>query len=411
MPPPRLARRVSRMLSFAIGSLALAAAPAPAARLNLALGEEMVGGAPPVTHPPAAEYFERPRSTFGGEAEQDAVLDVIAAGGAEVTYHLRYGRDFGPVPPAYAATNRPDALPALRELEARGIPWSAWVVVPFSDGYWATERNAALTRDAVVAFDAWAADHGLHPTGVNVDLESSSADTATLGRVARDPFAAARMLLGNLGPARQCAASRSYRELAGWIRDRGHAATVAVYPYLLDDVRDRRLALADAQDMPVPFPGDWDRLDFMTMRSTYTDGGLPDPGTPLQYAFARDARRLFGSAGGAFLGVPGDGPYAGARGLRELTRDIRAAAAFFPSPVGLYSAERAYLAYGEQPEIIAGLIAAAGEPLTGGAAARARIPTPATLLARGAFQTADALLAAVTRPLTGRAPNRWPGGC
>lgn len=431
----RMSGWTPRRTTLALPVLALAAAAiatptAAAARLDLAMGEEMEGAAMPVTGPPAAEYFERPRWKFGGDAQEDAVLEAVHAAGASITYHLRYRRDYGPVPPAYAATNQADALPSLRKLQARGIPWTAWITVPYTDGYWAAESNPERIREAVEAFDAWATAEDVKPAAISIDLESTVQDTAVLGAIGRDPLRAASVVTGNLDPARQCAAARAYRDdVVGWLREepRGYQVKAAVYPYLLDDLRDGDLALSDALDLPIAFPGEFDELGFMAMRSTYTDLGMPDPGPTLQTSYGRDARLRYGAGrGGLSLGVPGDGPYRNRPGRHDgrdaLLYDLRMAATATTGTIGLYSVEKVFRHHGAaggapEPALAEGLaavraaIAATDRPLTGWAARVAFIPSPNTLIVRGLLRAADAVLGDLTLPLTGQRPTRFAADC
>ncbi|MBJ7328836.1 MAG: hypothetical protein JHC95_03000 [Solirubrobacteraceae bacterium] len=381
----------------------IAPAAANATRVSFAMGEELASGVSPLANPPASLYYTDTRWKFGSDANESAVMDLLRDRDATVTYHLRYGRDFGPVPAGLPAPgNQPDALPSLRKLEARGIPWSAWLTVPYADGYWATEANGSQTRAAVVAFHEWAVANGLHPIAVSLDLEASAADTKTFGRAFRDPLRAATTMLGNLSPRRQCAAARFYRdEVVGWLKQRGYAVVAAAYPYVLDDLRDRDLALSDAMNLPLAFPGEFDTIGFMSMRTVFTEGGLPDPGRTLQSSYGADATRYYGPDAELILGVPGVGPYGGPNGRNALRQDIRTAAAVTRGGIGLYSVETVYRAYGGL-DAVGEMLDAGEDPLPGAATART---APAAQLARGAFQALDAVLGGFTRP------NRWPPAC
>ncbi|MBJ7328566.1 MAG: hypothetical protein JHC95_01645 [Solirubrobacteraceae bacterium] len=383
-------------------------ASAGAARLSFAMGEDLVSGASPLDDPPAGTYYTDARSRFGGDAAENAALDAVQAGGATLTFHLRHHRDFGSVPSDVASANRADALPTIRKIEERGIPWTAWLTVPYSDGYWTTERNGPQTLAAVRDFDAWARANGLAPSGVSLDLESSTADTKTFARAFRDPFATARTMTRNLGPNRQCVAARYLRdEVVGWLRRHGYSVVASVHPWVVDDVRNRDLAISDAMNLPVVMPGEFDSVGVMAMRSVFTGGGLPDPGPTLQSSYGRDARRAFGDSAHLVLGVPGFGPYGGPGGLRALIGDLRTAAASTTGSVGLFSLETVVRAYGG-PAAIGQLIAATEDPLPGTAS---RPPSAATRFDRAVYQALDGVLGPLTRVAAGRPPTRWPNPC
>lgn len=385
------------------------AAPPGASPVHLAAGEPVSGDAADfgdLLADPSGYYREPRRAAL----YTPAVWAMLRERGTTLSYHLRWRRDFGPVEPGQPRIE--DALPTLRAAAEHGVPITAWLVVPFTDGYWATEGNALMWRQVVEDFRAWAADHDLEFATVLLDFEASLQDTVRLGQLRRDPGSAIRAGWTGLGPRRQCRAARTYVELIRWIQRQGLRVHVAAYPMYIDDLLNGDTALADAFGLPYLAPGVADEVGFMTMRSVYVDFTGIDPGTHLQLSYARDIQRLFGAEGQHVLGVPGVPPY---HHLGNVVQDIRALAAVGHTQIGLYSLETTVDTFGEDG--LRAVLDAGLEPLSPAELDRVRAPTAGTVLARTAYQAGDAALGLVTPAASwgneGRPsrPNRWPAGC
>jgi hypothetical protein len=392
-----------RALVAAVMAFALLCPPAMANRgLELAAGEQFVGVPTGSFDHTDAGYWTERRDT---RIYTPALWRTLARTHTRLALHLRYGRDFGPTPSGMPRIE--DALPLLRAANRHGVPVTAWLVVPYADGYWAHERNAAPQATAVRSFVAWAREQRVHVEAVLLDLEASLQDTRTFGASGSDPMTTMQTLRANVGPAGQCAAIKSYAAIAGQIRAAGYDATTAAYPFLLDDVNDGNLALDDGLNAPVPLPGEFDEVGFMTMRSVYIGMTHIDPGPSLQASYQESIARWFPREGALDLGVAGAAPY---DDLDTLLDDVRTAATVSDRPVGLYSLESTVSAFGLRG--LRSVIAAAHHPYP-----TAPAVTPQARANRAYIRAEDAGVAAGTPPAlasrgeTPALPNAWPPRC
>ena len=338
---------------------------------------------------------------------------VLAENQVPLYFNLRYERDFGPVPPG--EPHRHDALPILREANRLGVPVWGWVLVPFSDGYWASESNAAEQFRAVKSLVGWARQEGVVLQGLALDPEPpvgtpQETSAALLGGAGE---AALPTLLGRpTNPAGQCAAWVAYEGIAHWAANHGVALSAAPMPTALDDLEDGRLALEDASDFVLPL-GPWHELFFQAYRSVFAYHAGVDPGPGIVTSYLRSARRQFWDVGQVSLGSAGRGPY---RRFRNLLHDVRLAATLHAREVPIYSLERTLRSYGG-PRALIRLVQAARHPFTGKLARAATAPTPEADAIRATIRANDAALAGAMPELTEKAgvgaqeANPWPGGC
>ncbi|HEX7245651.1 MAG TPA: hypothetical protein VF245_08820 [Solirubrobacterales bacterium] len=338
---------------------------------------------------------------------------VLADNRIPLYFNLRYKRDFGPVPPG--EPHRHDALPILREANRLGVPVWGWVLVPFSDGYWASEGNAAEQFRAVKSLVGWARREGVVLQGLALDPEPpvgtpQEASAALLGGAGE---AALPTLLGRpTNPAGQCAAWVAYENIGRWAANHGIALSAAPMPTALDDLEDGRLALEDASDFVLP-RGHWYQLFFQAYRSVFAYHAGVDPGPGIVTSYLRSARRQFWDTGQVSLGSAGRGPY---RRFRTLLHDVRLAATLHAREVPIYSLERTLRSYGG-PRALIRLVQAGRHPFTGKLARAATTPTPEADAIRATIRANDAALAGSMPELTAKAgvgaqeANPWPGGC
>jgi hypothetical protein len=327
-------------------------------------------------------------------------------------FNLRYRRDFGPVPAG--KPHRRDALKIIRTANRLGVPVWGWVLIPFSDGYWAWEGAAAEQFKAVKALVSWAREKRVQLQGLALDPEPRL----------RTPFESTAAIMGGRGggtfssvfqatidPAAQCAAWRGYARIPSWAKRHGVRVSAAPMPATLDDTGDGSLALQDAANFILPVAA-WDELYFQAYRSVSAYYSGHDPGPGLVSSYFRSAQREYGSVGQVSLGSSGRGPY---RRLSSLIGDVRLAATLGAREVPIYSLERTLRAYGG-PRSVTRLVRAAQRPFAGPAATRSIAPTPGARALRAAIRRADRAATANTRPITaGRGaslpPNPWPNGC
>jgi hypothetical protein len=327
-------------------------------------------------------------------------------------FNLRYRRDFGPVPPG--KPRRTDALRIIRTANRLGVPVWAWVLVPYTDGYWAWEGDSTQQFAAVRSLVSWAKAKHVRLRGLALDPEPRL----------RTPFETTSAIMGGgdnpifsalfkqaLDPVAQCAAWRGYARIVDWAKRRQIPIVAAPMPAALDDIEDRSLALQDAAGFILP-NAPWDDLYFQAYRSVFAYYSGHDPGPGIVSAYLRTARREFGSAGQVSLGSAGRGPY---RRFASLLNDVRLAATLGAREVPIYSLERTLRSYGG-PSALTRLVHAAQHPYLGPAASRSTATTVGARALRGAVHRADRAATASTpeasaaRGAALRA-NSWPGGC
>lgn len=327
-------------------------------------------------------------------------------------FNLRYKRDFGPVPPG--KPHRHDGLKIIRKANRLGVPVWAWILIPYSDGYWAWEGAAAEQFAATRALVSWARKKHVELRGVALDPEPP----------VRTPFDTAAALLGggsdatlsalfqqSIDPLGQCAAWRGYARIARWAKHHRVKIAAAPAPAVLDDLKDRSLALQDATGLIVP-SAPWDELYFQAYRSVFAYHWGRDPGSGIVSSYLRSARHDFGRVGEISLGSAGRGPY---RRFPRLLNDVRLAATLGASEVPIYSLERTLRSYGG-PRALLRLVQAARHPFAGPAASKSTAPTSRAINLRAAIHRTDIAASANTPTVTAShgaslPPNRWPHGC
>ncbi len=327
-------------------------------------------------------------------------------------FNLRYERDFGPVPPG--EPQRHDALKVIRTANRLGVPVWAWILIPYSDGYWAWEGAAAEQFAATRSLVRWARQKHVRLRGVALDPEprllTPFATTASL-LGGGDDATLSSLFQQSIDPAGQCAAWHGYARIVRWAKHHRVKITAAPAPSVLDDLKDGRLALQDATGFVVP-NAPWNELYFQAYRSVFAYYSGSDPGPGVVSSYLRSARRYFGSAGQISLGSAGRGPY---RRFSALLNDVRLAATMGAREVPIYSLERTLRSYGG-PHALVRLVHAAQQPFAGPAASKSTAPTSRASALRAAIHRTDIAATLNTPTITaergaGLAPNRWPDGC
>jgi hypothetical protein len=326
-------------------------------------------------------------------------------------FNLRYKRDFGAIPEGKPVRN--DALKIIRIANRLGVPVWGWVLVPYTDGYWAWEGGAAQQFRAVKSLVHWARTKHVRLEGLAIDPEPRLLT----------PFESTAAIMGGAGgasfsifdpmidPAQQCAAWRTYARIPRWAERHHTLVSAAPMPAALDDIRDGSLALQDASGFILP-PGPWHEIFFQAYRSVFAYYSGHDPGPGIISSSFLSAQRAFGSVGQLTLGSTGRGPY---RRLAPLLHDVRLAATLGARQLPLYSLERTLSAYGG-PQSIVRLAKAAQHPFKGPAASKSTAPTPDAKLLRAKVRRADKAATASTPAITAARgaslqPNAWPDGC
>jgi hypothetical protein len=407
----------------ALAALALLAPQAAPARSKIAVGEQTnltargttigfwAGEAVPGTDWGSPGTYWKRRDLH---AYTPYLWRVLRRNQIPLYFNLRYQRDFGPVPPG--KPHRHDALKIIRTANRLGVPVWGWILIPYTDGYWAWEGAAAEQFAATKALVSWARRKHVRLRGLALDPEPrirTPFETATAATIMGGGSDAALSSLFQkaIDPVGQCAAWRGYAHIARWAGRHKVEIAAAPMPAALDDLRDGRLALQDATGFIVP-KAPWDDLFFQAYRSVFAYHSGHDPGPGIVSSYLRSARREFGDVGQISLGSSGRGPY---RHLSSLLHDVRLAATLGAREVPIYSLERTLRAYGG-PDSLIRLVQAAQHPFAGPAATRSTTPTSRANDLRAAIRRSDRAAAANTEAITAsrgapRRPNRWPHGC
>lgn len=322
-------------------------------------------------------------------------------------FNLRYRRDFGAVPAG--EPHRHDGLKIVRRANRLGVPVWGWVLIPYSDGYWAWEGAARKELDAVKSLVHWAGQNRLRLRGLVLDPEPPVETPIERKTALFDSGDGAfpSLFQQTIDPSSQCAAWRAYARIPRWAARHRVKLAAAPMPAVLDDLADGHLALQDASQVIVP-RAPWHELFFQAYRSTFAYYAGHDPGPGIISSYFRSAQQEFGDAGQISLGSAGRGRY---RHLSSLVHDVRLAATLGAHDVPIYSLERALRAYGG-PRALIRLVDAARHPFGGPRGARATAPTPQARSIRAAIQRSDQAAVAATSTLTTAAgtpavPNSW----
>lgn len=336
--------------------------------------------------------------------------DVLRHYRIPLYFNLRYRRDFGPVPAG--EPYRYDGLRIIRRANRLGVPIWGWVLIPYSDGYWAWEGAAREELDAVRSLVRWARQKRIRLEGLVLDPEPPVDTPAERKTALFDSGNGAfpSLFQQTIDPGSQCVAWRAYARIPRWAARHRIRLAAAPMPAVLDDIADGRLALQDASQVIVP-QAPWDELFFQAYRSTFAYYAGHDPGPGIVSSYFRSAREEFGDAGQISLGSAGRGRY---RRLSSLVHDVRLAATLGARDLPIYSLERALRAYGG-PSALIRLVEAARHPFAGPREARATASTPQARSIRAAIQRSDGAAVAATSTLTAAAgapaaPNSWLRG-
>lgn len=123
----------------------------------------------------------------------------------------------------------------VRQLNAAGIPVTAWLLLPRSQGYWFNLDNAPQALAFYDQFLIWTAAHDLQWDGVGLDIEP---DIQTLGRVAAgDGGALPGILRRTLDGGRFRRGHLFYRRLTARIRADGFHLESYQFPFIVDERR------------------------------------------------------------------------------------------------------------------------------------------------------------------------------
>lgn len=298
-----------------------------------------------------------------------AAWDALVAGHGFLNFNLVYTSDFGPK--VAGVNQRTEAIGIVREANRRGVPISAWITAPLNKGLFANENNAATMLAAVQSFTQWAVANDLHFTSAMLDLEFPVGYQQVFDALdEHDTTALRNSLKGNLNPAHQCQAIRTYRATIAWAH--AHSLTLEASPVFFgnDDRRDGNLALSDLMDLAPALP-EYDGLYVQAYRAYDVDLGTGFVAS--EYALAQ---QQFGTKGQVSLGDTGMNPYTS---VGPVVTDIRMLAALGATRVPIFDFDSSVKTFGADG--LAAIMAAGHDPMSPSelAAAQVMAPTGKTL--------------------------------
>ena len=198
----------------------------------------------------------------------------------------------------------------VRQLNAAGVPVTAWLLLPEAEGYWCNADNAPQAAARYADFRAWTEAEALSWAAVGLDIEP---DIGLLRRLlAGDGRALGAWLRAAFAPGRLQRARVAYAALVAQMRADGFTVESYHFPFVVDERRadatllqrllglvevatDREVLMLYSSFLPEQGPGLlWSYApDAEALAVGITGGGvdLPNALAPLDWAtFARDLR-------------------------------------------------------------------------------------------------------------------------
>ena len=200
----------------------------------------------------------------------------------------------------------------VQQLNAAGVPVTAWLLLPKNEGYWFNIDNARQAAARYAAFKAWTEEHDLHWAGIGVDIEPDFDDIQQLIR--GEGGRLARTMLRRIGDSGRVLDGRlAYGALLREMRGDGYQVVSYQLPFIVDERKVDSTLLQRAFGI-VDVPADRETLML------YTSFVRPlGPGLLNSYGAEADVIGV-GSTGG---GVEIDG--LAALDWEEFARDLRMA--------------------------------------------------------------------------------------
>jgi hypothetical protein len=129
----------------------------------------------------------------------------------------------------------PERASIVRELNAAGIPMTAWLALPKSDGYYINAGNAPQTAAFFAQFDAWTRTNGLRWQAVGLDIEPTLSEYGAL--MGHKSGLLRLMLRRGFDSDRVRRARDAYRALIKQMQDRGYYVQTYQLQFLADERR------------------------------------------------------------------------------------------------------------------------------------------------------------------------------
>lgn len=215
----------------------------------------------------------------------------------------------------------PGRAQVVRELNSAGIPVTAWLALPGSQGYYVNATNSAEAGERFTEFQKWTADWGLRWAGIGLDIEPNLREFTSVRSAA---FGVLRGLLDSHAVPR---ARIAYKALIARIEAAGYPVETYQFPFIADE-RQVHSTLLERLFGIVDVRGDREVLMLYSSFHRSADSALIwEYGPSAQYI-----------AVGITAGNPQPGKRMGPLTWEELSHDVIVASHFSPV-VGIYNLE------------------------------------------------------------------------
>ncbi|MDP8225932.1 MAG: hypothetical protein P9L99_21405 [Candidatus Lernaella stagnicola] len=198
----------------------------------------------------------------------------------------------------------PTLLNLLRAAEAQGVEVRAWLLLPYSSGYWPGELNAEEFAATALDFAAWFLEEEVAVEWIVVDMET---DVNLMGQINAlldegKYFEVALLLLDQVSPEQFDLASQVYQQMVDDLYGLGFYSMVVTAPMFLDDVPDGDTFLQDAMNIPVSTVR-WHEVSTMVYTTTFEEYlGLPF-GAHIVYDYAATTVEYYPNTASIALGL------------------------------------------------------------------------------------------------------------
>ncbi len=196
-----------------------------------------------MTNPHLTFFVELPAAELDALLARPEVIPFLAENGCAVSMGL--------------VDLTPQRAACVRQLEAEGVPTTAWLLLDVAEGYWLNADNTDRARERWLETRAWAEREGLMLQRVGLDIEFPRSESQGVLRNRRRALWS--MLRRRRTREQVRGAERAYDELVTEIQASGRSVEAYHFPHLLDEraagttLLRRCLGLVDvAVDAEVP---------------------------------------------------------------------------------------------------------------------------------------------------------------
>ena len=117
----------------------------------------------------------------------------------------------------------------VRQLNSAGIPVTAWLALPSSEGYYVNASNSAQVGERFTEFQKWTTDWGLHWAGDGLDIEPNLEEFTSIRSAISGVFR------GLLDPGLLPRTRIAYKALIARIQAGGYSVETYQVPFIADE--------------------------------------------------------------------------------------------------------------------------------------------------------------------------------